>query len=142
MLKINWIYLNIIYDLNEKNILKSIIFIQYSFTCSLRDIKPENILLDEEGKDRYNYFYVLRYSSYRKTGRCIWSSYVTENYHKIIYYITRKFVFIAIKAFTQRSGRLEITFTINVKRYFLAAFTLLRYKMQFFGTTALFKTYT
>ncbi|CAH1726613.1 unnamed protein product [Aphis gossypii] len=32
-----------------KKILKSIIFIQYSFTCSLRDIKPENILLDEEG---------------------------------------------------------------------------------------------
>lgn len=53
----------------KKILLKSIIFIQYSFACYLRDIKPENILLDEEGKDRYNYFYVLRYSSYRKTGR-------------------------------------------------------------------------
>jgi len=73
----------------KKILLKSIIFIQYSFACYLRDIKPENILLDEEGKDRYNYFYVLRYSSYRKTGRYMWSSYVTENHHKIIYYITR-----------------------------------------------------
>jgi len=123
----------------NKILFNSIICIQYSFTCSHRDIKPENILLDEEGKDRYNYFYVLRYSSYRKTGRYMWSSCGTENHHKIIYYITGKFVFITIKAFTQRRGRLEITFAINVKRYFLAAFALLRYKIQFFWNQRTFK---